>query len=244
MAAEMIRTRAESVPEQVGRNTGGNMKEEGQMPDDVLRVHRLSKEFISGQDRVQVLSGLSFTLPSARSLAVVGRSGSGKSTLLNLLCGLENADGGQISVAGREADGRWTDLRKQTIGVVFQEANLMPAMTLLENVRLRASLAGRAGGEEMHWLEQLGVAAEAHRFPDQVSGGQRQRAALAMIFAMRPALILADEPTGSLDRQTADDVADRLFDVQRSSGCTLVLATHDQALAARCDDCLDLSESA
>jgi putative ABC transport system ATP-binding protein len=214
------------------------------MPDDVLKVHRLSKEFISGRDRVQVIAGLSFTLQAAQSLAVVGRSGSGKSTLLNLLCGLEDADGGLISVAGRDTVGRWTALRKQTIGVVFQEANLMPAMTLLENVQLRASLAGRASGEEMHWLEQLGVAAEAHRFPDQVSGGQRQRAALAMVFAMRPALILADEPTGSLDRQTADDVADRLFEVQRNSGCGLVLATHDQALASRCEHCLDLSESA
>jgi putative ABC transport system ATP-binding protein len=214
------------------------------MPDDVLKVHRLSKEFISGRDRVQVIAGLSFTLQAAQSLAVVGRSGSGKSTLLNLLCGLEDADGGLISVAGRDTVGRWTALRKQTIGVVFQEANLMPAMTLLENVQLRASLAGRASGEEMHWLEQLGGAAEAHRFPDQVSGGQRQRAALAMVFAMRPALILADEPTGSLDRQTADDVADRLFEVQRNSGCGLVLATHDQALASRCEHCLDLSESA
>jgi putative ABC transport system ATP-binding protein len=214
------------------------------MPDDVLKVHRLSKEFISGRDRVQVIAGLSFTLQAAQSLAVVGRSGSGKSTLLNLLCDLEDADGGLISVAGRDTVGRWTALRKQTIGVVFQEANLMPAMTLLENVQLRASLAGRASGEEMHWLEQLGVAAEAHRFPDKVSGGQRQRAALAMVFAMRPALILADEPTGSLDRQTADDVADRLFEVQRNSGCGLVLATHDQALASRCEHCLDLSESA
>jgi putative ABC transport system ATP-binding protein len=126
------------------------------------------------------------------------------------------------------------------LGVVFQEANLMPAMTLLENVQLRAALAGQRDGREMHWLEQLGVGAEAHRFPDQVSGGQRQRAALAMVFAMAPTIILADEPTGSLDRQTAEEVADRLFGVQRDTGCALVLATHDQALADRCDHCLDL----
>jgi putative ABC transport system ATP-binding protein len=225
------------------------------MPDVVLKVHQISKQFRSGHDRVQVVDGLSFELKTEGSLAVIGRSGSGKSTLLNLLCGLEPADSGNISVAdqnfnakneagGRDVGARWAALRKRSIGVVFQEANLMPAMTLLENVQLRASLAGQPAGEEMHWLEQLGVGAEAHRFPDQVSGGQRQRAALAMVFAMHPAIILADEPTGSLDRQTADDVANRLFEVQRDSGCALLLATHDQALAGRCDHCLDLGEGA
>ena len=223
------------------------------MPDVVLRVGQLGKQFRSGHDTVQVIEGLTFSLNARESLAVIGRSGSGKSTLLNLLCGLEHADRGDISIAdhhfdaGKQAAGsdtaaRWPALRKQSIGVVFQEANLMPAMTLLENVRLRASLAGQPAGEELHWLEQLGVGAEANRFPDQVSGGQRQRAALAMVFAMHPAIILADEPTGSLDRQTADDVTDRLFEVQRDTGCALLLATHDQALASRCDRCLDLGE--
>lgn len=223
------------------------------MPDVVLRARQLGKRFRSGHDAVQVIDDLTFSLNAEESLAVIGRSGSGKSTLLNLLCGLERADSGIISVAGHHFDAqqaaagadaacRWPALRKQRIGVVFQEANLMPAMTLLENVRLRASLAGQPAGEEMHWLEQLGVGAEAQRFPDQVSGGQRQRAALAMVFAMHPSIILADEPTGSLDRQTADDVTDRLFEVQRDIGCALLLATHDQALASRCDRCLDLGE--
>ena len=223
------------------------------MPDVVLRARQLGKRFRSGHDAVQVIDDLTFSLNAEESLAVIGRSGSGKSTLLNLLCGLERADSGVISVADQHFDaqpaaedadaaGRWAALRKQRIGVVFQEANLMPAMTLLENVRLRASLAGQPAGEEMHWLEQPGVGAEAQRFPDQVSGGQRQRAALAMVFAMHPSIILADEPTGSLDRQTADDVTDRLFEVQRDTGCALLLATHDQALAGRCDRCLDLGE--
>lgn len=223
------------------------------MTEVVLDVHQLAKQFRSGQDSVRVIENLAFRLSASESLAVVGRSGSGKSTLLNLLCGLEAADSGIISLAGHhfnvvtektgpDADPRWAVLRQQKIGVVFQEANLMPAMTLLENVRLRASLAGQPGGGEMHWLEQLGVGSEAQRFPDQVSGGQRQRAALAMVFAMHPEIILADEPTGSLDRQTAEEVADRLFEVQQQTGCALVLATHDQALAARCDQCLDLTE--
>ena len=214
----------------------------------VLQVHQLSRQFRSGNDAIRVVQDLSFELDAGQSMAVVGRSGSGKSTLLNLLCGLEQADDGIIVIASQrfaEHDSaRWAALRKQTIGVVFQEANLMPAMTLLENVQLRASLAGRDAGDEIYWLKQLGVGAQSHRFPDQVSGGQRQRAALAMVFAMHPGIILADEPTGSLDRQTADDVADRLFEVQRDTGCALVLATHDQALASRCNRSLDLGEGA
>lgn len=221
------------------------------MSDAVLTVDQLSKRFQSGGETVRVIDQLSFEVADAESMAIIGRSGSGKSTLLNLLCGLEMPDSGRISIAGQhfnatrnasapDPESRWAALRKQTIGVVFQEANLMPAMTLLENVRLRASLAGQTSGDELPWLEQLGLATESHRFPDQVSGGQRQRAALAMVFAMHPAIILADEPTGSLDRQTAEDVADRLFQVQRDTGCALILATHDQALAARCHKSLDL----
>jgi putative ABC transport system ATP-binding protein len=219
----------------------------------VLTVDQLSKRFRSGGEIVRVIDQLSFEVANAGSMAIIGRSGSGKSTLLNMLCGLEIPDSGHISIAGQHFNAtrnasepdpaaRWAVLRKQTIGVVFQEANLMPAMTLLENVQLRASLAGQISGDELQWLQQLGVATEAHRFPDQVSGGQRQRAALAMVFAMHPAIILADEPTGSLDRQTAEDVADRLFEVQRNTGCALILATHDQALATRCHHSFDLGE--
>ncbi|MBL3558656.1 MULTISPECIES: ABC transporter ATP-binding protein [Marinobacter] len=219
------------------------------MSSPVLAIEGLSKGFASGGQRVSVLTGLTLSVLPGESLAVIGRSGSGKSTLLNLLCGLQRADGGVITVAGesfdssdnRDFDTRWAELRRRSIGVVFQDANLMPALSLVENVQLRANLAGLAGGGERRWLERLGVGAEADRYPDQVSGGQAQRAALAMVFAMAPSLILADEPTGSLDRHTADEVADCLFDVQRNSGCALVLATHDRELAGRCNHLLDLS---
>lgn len=219
------------------------------MSSPVLAVEGLSKGFTSGEQRVAVLGGLSLSVGPGESLAVIGRSGSGKSTLLNLLCGLEIPDKGTITVAGESFDGsgnsdfdaRWAELRRRSIGVVFQDANLMPALSLVENVRLRAHLAGHGAGRERSWLERLGVGAEADRYPDQVSGGQAQRAALAMVFAMTPALILADEPTGSLDRHTADAVADCLFAMQRDTGCALVLATHDSELAARCDQLLDLS---
>ncbi|NMT63007.1 ABC transporter ATP-binding protein [Marinobacter orientalis] len=219
------------------------------MADPVLVVERLSKRFSSGGQPVTVLTDLSFNLAKGESLAVVGRSGSGKSTLLNLLCGLQVPDKGNITVTGEsfsesvnsDSDARWTELRRRSIGVVFQQANLMPALSLEDNVRLRSHLAGHAAGHERGWLERLGIGAEADRYPDQVSGGQAQRAALAMVFAMAPAVILADEPTGSLDRNTADEVADCLFAMQRDSGCALVLATHDRELASRCDHLLDLS---
>lgn len=219
------------------------------MPETALATEGLSKGFRSGGQTVPVLSGLCFQVSTGESLAIMGRSGSGKSTLLNLLCGLEKPDGGIITVAGEAFDvsegtdfeARWGELRRQSIGVVFQQANLMPALSLLDNVRLRTYLAGCRGGGERQWLERLGLGAEAERYPDQVSGGQAQRAALAMVFAMAPTLILADEPTGSLDRHTADQVADCLFAMQRETGCALVLATHDGALGARCDELLDLT---
>lgn len=221
------------------------------MTEPVIRVTHLSKRFAGAGDTVTVLSELSFSLPDGGSLALTGRSGSGKSTLLNLLCGLETPDQGEVQAFGetfpaaggrspKAASERWARLRRRDIGVVFQDANLMPALSLGDNVRFRARLAGQTQASSAHWLAQLGIGELADRYPDQVSGGQRQRAALAMVFAMKPGLILADEPTGSLDHHTADAVADSLFSLQQSTGCGLILATHDPALAARCQYRLDL----
>lgn len=216
-------------------------------------VNRLSKRYGGAERPVPVVSGLTFELPAGASLALTGRSGSGKSTLLNMLCGLETPDDGEIRVCGEAFAGpnggserkraeRWACLRRQGIGVVFQDANLMPALSLLENVRLRARIAGQPVAAAADWLSRLGIGELAGRYPDQVSGGQRQRAALAMVFAMGPGLILADEPTGSLDHHTADEVSDCLFGLQQATGCTLVLATHDMDLAARCGYRLDLGQ--
>lgn len=220
------------------------------MTDSLLAVRGLSKHFISGNETVPVIEKLSFTLGLGQSLALTGRSGSGKSTLLNLLCGLERPDAGTIVIqeqvfdAGsarvRDTTAAWSALRRQRIGVVFQEANLMPALSLLDNVRFRARLAGRDPKNSEDWLTRLGISELAGRYPDQVSGGQRQRAALAMVFAMEPALILADEPTGSLDRHTSDEVIRELFRLQVRYGCSLVLATHDAELADSCQHHLDL----
>lgn len=165
--------------------------------------------------------------------------------MLNILCGLESIDDGEMHVFGKDGadltEDHWAGLRRQRIGVVFQDSNLMPALTLEENLKLRADLAGRSFGPVRDWLKRLGLAGLERRYPDQVSGGQRQRAALAMVFVMGPDLVLADEPTGSLDRHTATDVADALFHWQRTQGCGLILATHDLALAKRCDRRLDLA---
>ncbi|WP_100639034.1 ABC transporter ATP-binding protein [Marinobacter salexigens] len=220
------------------------------MTESLLAVRGLSKQFVSGNETVPVIEKLSFTLDEGQSLALTGRSGSGKSTLLNLLCGLASPDAGTIVLQGlvfeagssgaRQKAAAWASLRRQQIGVVFQEANLMPALSLLENVQFRAQLAGRDPSKSEDWLARLDIGELAGRYPDQVSGGQRQRAALAMVFAMEPALILADEPTGSLDRHTACEVAGVLFDLQARHGCGLILATHDAELAAACQHHLDL----
>jgi len=221
------------------------------MADSLLLARGLNKQFRSGDEPVPVLVDLSLGLEAGESLALTGRSGSGKSTLLNILCGLEQPDAGVVQVLGETFDtrstesdskteARWGDLRRQRIGVVFQEANLMPALSLLDNVHFRARLAGQSEDDCQDWLERLGIGELADRFPDQVSGGQRQRAALAMVFAMKPSLILADEPTGSLDRHTAEAVIGQLFELQVRHGCGLILATHDPELATRCSQHLDL----
>lgn len=225
------------------------------MSQPVLDARDLGKSFASGAERIAVFSGVSVSLAAGQSLALMGRSGSGKSTLLNLFCGLERPDNGVITLLGerfdcravegfREQEKRWARLRRRQVGVMFQEANLMPALSLLDNVRLRARLAEQPLEQCQAWLDRLGIGELARRYPDQVSGGQRQRAALAMVFAMNPDLILADEPTGSLDRRTAEEVSAELFRLQAQTGVALVLATHDPELAERCRMTLDLAHGA
>lgn len=218
------------------------------MQDSVVDVRGLYKSYIDGSEQVRVLSDLSFSIAHLQSMALMGPSGSGKSTLINILSGLESADDGEIRLFGEPAGSNtaawWSELRGKRIATVFQNDNLMPTLSLGDNIRLRAQLAGRTDVEVEHWLTTLGLATLGHRFPDQVSGGQRQRAALAMAFAMQPGLLLADEPTASLDGATASQVADALFQHQHETGCPMLLSTHDPALAARCDFTLALTSLA
>jgi putative ABC transport system ATP-binding protein len=211
-----------------------------------LSIRGLGKHFRSGGEDIPVLENFNLTVKPTESLALMGPSGSGKSTLLNILSGLETWSSGTITLFGdamTSADeASWASLRRTALATVFQEANLMPALTLSENIRLRAGLAGRSRPDIAGWLDALGLRELGQRYPDQVSGGQRQRAALAMAFAMEPRLLLADEPTGSLDRRTAGTVADAMFRFQKRNQCPLILATHDPDLAARCDRTVTLGD--
>jgi putative ABC transport system ATP-binding protein len=189
---------------------------------------------------VNVLAGVSATVMAGETVGVVGPSGSGKSSLLMVIGGLEQASAGRVRVAGRDFAGLDEDalarLRRDDVGIVFQNFHLIPTMTALENVAVPLELAGhpdafdRARAE----LQAVGLAHRLDHRPGQLSGGEQQRVALARAFVIRPRLLLADEPTGNLDRATGQAVIDLLFARHRELGTTLVLVTHDLDLAGRC----------
>ena len=187
-----------------------------------------------------ILEGVSFAVGAGESVAIVGASGSGKSTLLGLLAGLDAPSSGEVLVDGRslfalDEDGR-AALRGARIGFVFQSFQLLPALTALENVMLPLELAGASSAEQQarQWLDRVGLAGRTGHYPRQLSGGEQQRVALARAFAPHPSLLLADEPTGNLDAATGASIIELLFALNREHGTTLLLVTHDEALAARC----------
>ena len=174
------------------------------------------------------------------SAAIVGVSGSGKSTLLGLLAGLDQASGGDViidgvSLAGLDEDSR-AALRAEKVGFVFQSFQLLPALTALENVMLPLELSGANGAEQQAttFLNKVGLGERLAHYPATLSGGEQQRVAIARAFAAQPALLFADEPTGNLDGETAEKIIDLVFSLNASAGTTLILVTHDQRLAARC----------
>jgi putative ABC transport system ATP-binding protein len=187
-----------------------------------------------------ILHDVSFAVAAGETVAIVGASGSGKSTLLGLLAGLDAPTGGRILLAGSDLsasdeDGRAV-LRARTLGFVFQSFQLLPSLTALENVAIPLELAGRGDGPAVatRWLGRVGLGERVHHYPKHLSGGEQQRVALARAFAPDPKLILADEPTGNLDAATGQQVIDLMFELNAERGTTLVLVTHDEALAARC----------
>ncbi len=190
---------------------------------------------------VNILSGIDLDVGSGEAVGIVGPSGSGKTSLLMVLAGLEQATAGTVEVAGQSLIGRDEDalarFRRDTIGIVFQAFHLIPAMTALENVAVPLELAGvpDAGARARAGLDAVGLGHRLTHLPGQLSGGEQQRVALARAFSGRPRLLLADEPTGNLDHATGVAVMDLLFDMQATHGTTLLLITHDPALAARCD---------
>lgn len=191
--------------------------------------------------RVEILKRVSLELVPGQSVAIVGPSGSGKTSLLMVLAGLERATSGTVRVAGQDLALMGEDdrarLRGKHIGIVFQSFHLVPTMTALENAALPLEFAGAsdAMGQARKLLEAVGLGARVAHFPAQLSGGEQQRVALARALASAPQLLLADEPTGNLDGATGRQVIDLMFELQRKDRRTLVLVTHDERLAARCD---------
>jgi lipoprotein-releasing system ATP-binding protein len=213
------------------------------MSSDNLVIDGVERRFEQGPRALNVLQGASLTLAAGEVVALVGPSGSGKSSLLHIVGLLEKPDGGTISLGGAvidtENEATRTALRLQHIGFVYQAHNLLPEFTAQENIALPARLAGRARASAMQdaliALERLGLADRATHLPSQLSGGEQQRVAIARALANQPSLVLADEPTGSLDAAAGEKVADLLFAEAREQGTAILLATHDLDLAARAD---------
>lgn len=195
----------------------------------------------AGAGQVNILRGVELRLAEGEAVGLVGPSGSGKTSLLMLLAGLERASAGRLVVAGQELarldEDSLARFRRDTLGIVFQAFHLVPTMTALENVAIPLEFAGRADafGRARAALESVGLGHRLSHYPGQLSGGEQQRVALARAFVGEPRLILADEPTGNLDRATGERVMDLLFGLRERHGTTLLLVTHDPALAARCD---------
>jgi putative ABC transport system ATP-binding protein len=201
-----------------------------------------------GAARVEILRGIDLKVATGESVALLGPSGSGKSSLMAVLSGLERATGGTILIAGQDFTALDEDglarARRGRIGIVLQAFHLLPTMTALENVAVPMELAGEANASELATAElaQVGLGHRITHYPAQLSGGEQQRVAIARATAPRPELIFADEPTGNLDAGTGAAILDLLFDRQRETGATLLVITHDPALAARCGRVLEMQD--
>jgi putative ABC transport system ATP-binding protein len=214
--------------------------------ETVLSANHLGKSVSSSDGILTILHDICFELKPGESVAITGSSGSGKSTLLGLLAGLDMPSQGNITLMGQDLnsldeDGR-AKLRGLQVGFVFQSFQLLPHLTALENVMLPAELAGMDDAKvaAMAWLERVGLGERFEHFPKTLSGGEQQRVALARAIITKPAILFADEPTGSLDELSGNRVIELLFELNQANHSTLVLVTHDPALASRCQRQLHL----
>ncbi|MGM8851056.1 ABC transporter ATP-binding protein [Salinicola halophyticus] len=212
----------------------------------ILYANELGKRVMSGERELVILESLALNVDRGESVAIVGSSGAGKSTLLGLLAGLDSPSSGELEMFGHslstlDEDGR-AALRAGRVGFVFQNFQLLPTLTAIENVMLPLELSPRqdVAAKSRQCLERVGLGARLDHLPKQLSGGEQQRVAVARAFVTEPDLVFADEPTGNLDETTGKRIIDLLFDLNRESGTTLILVTHDMALARRCDRCLQL----
>ena len=206
----------------------------------MIKTSQLIKRVSTAESELEILRGIDLEIKHGETAAIVGASGSGKSTLLGLLAGLDAPSSGEITLDGTnivnlDEDERAT-LRSEKVGFVFQNFQLLPALTALENVMLPLELAGIDGAREKseEFLSRVGLAERFHHYPRTLSGGEQQRVAIARAFASQPLILFADEPTGNLDTTTGATVVELLFGLNKEEGTTLVLVTHDNTLADRC----------
>lgn len=210
------------------------------MSQAIIEVQGVRKQVQDASGQLTILHDISFSLPARESAAIVGASGSGKSTLLGILAGLDMPSGGTVRLAGQDLfaldEDQRAALRARHVGFVFQSFQLLANLTALENVMLPLELRGErdARAQATQMLERVGLGQRLSHYPRVLSGGEQQRVALARAFVLRPDVLLADEPTGSLDFATGQAVMALMFELNREAGTTLVLVTHDPAIAARC----------
>jgi putative ABC transport system ATP-binding protein len=204
----------------------------------LLKARNVTKSFQTADGSVPVLRGIDLSVDAGETLALTGESGSGKSTLSHLLGGLDTCDDGTIEVDGRTLskldDTGLAQVRRDTVGIIFQQFNLIPSLTVAANIAFQARLAGKADKAELARLsDALGLTEQLTKYPEQLSGGQQQRVAIARALAVRPKLVLADEPTGNLDEDTAEQVLTQMLDLVAQTGAAMIMVTHSPALAAR-----------
>ena len=212
----------------------------------ILEVSALSKTFKSGSREIKVLDEINFQLEEGKTMSIVGPSGSGKTTLLGLCAGLDRATNGSVSldniVLNKLSEDELAQLRNQEVGFIFQNFQLIPTLTALENVMVPLELRGEknitAFAKEL--LSRVGLGDRYEHYPSQLSGGEQQRVAIARAFANRPKILFADEPTGNLDEETSHSIESLLFEINKEQGTTLVIVTHDDALAHKTDRILKL----
>lgn len=204
---------------------------------NILNVDNLEKTYKSGEKELKVLDNISFSIQTGQTFSIVGPSGSGKTTLLGLCAGLDQLDTGEIELCGTKINNLNEDeralLRNKNVGFIFQDFQLLPTLTALENVTVPLELRGEKKPEIIakDLLEKVGLADRLDHYPSQLSGGEQQRVALARAFSNKPRILFADEPTGNLDAETSEKVVQLLFDLNKETGTTLVIVTHDMELA-------------
>ena len=217
-------------------------------PNPIVALDDVHLTLTSRAGPIDILRGVTARFKPCQATAIVGPSGSGKTSLLMVVAGLERATRGRINVAGHDLGGLSEDqlaaMRGAEIGIVFQSFHLIPTMTALENTALPLDLTGRSDGlnRARALLAEVGLADRVDHYPAQLSGGEQQRVALARALAPEPRLLLADEPTGNLDAKTSAHIVNLMFDLQRRHGTTLILVTHDERLASRCDRMIRMAD--